>query len=134
MAIAHAAAPRQAAPATAPPVSEPALRAGAPAAATARATVERAAHPVAGLASNGKPPYPPAALRRGEQGIVVVRVTVGPDGSAQAASVQQSSGHSLLDEAAIGKVLRDWRFVPASRDGAPVTGSALVTFSFELEN
>lgn len=82
--------------------------------------------------SNDKPDYPPVSLRRREQGDVVVRVTVGTDGLPQSAVVVQSSGHPLLDEAALAKLRRDWRFVPATRDGAAVIGEALVPFSFRI--
>ncbi len=117
---------------TSAPTSAPAAASAAPS--VSHGPVERAARPIEGLAGNGKPDYPPAALRRREQGGVVLRVTVGPDGRARAAVVQQSSGHPLLDDAAVAKVLRDWRFAPATRDGVAVTGTVLVPFAFELAN
>lgn len=104
--------------------------AGAPAASAAPALIP--AHPVAGLAGNERPAYPPAALRRREAGEVVVRVAIGADGRPLSASIERSSGHPLLDDAALAKVLRDWRFAPAMRGGVAVAGSALVPFSFQI--
>jgi protein TonB len=131
--------PRPAKPVAAPPTAEapsaPSQAAAAPLAQAASAASEPAligAHPVAGLASNGKPAYPAAALHRREEGTVVVRVDVGTDGRPLSARVERSSGHPLLDDAAVGKVMSDWRFVPASRGGVPVAGSALVPFSFRI--
>lgn len=79
------------------------------------------------------PDYPAAALRRGEQGLAVVRVTVGADGRATTAIVAQSSGHALLDSAAVAKVLRDCRFVPARRNDEPVAGEALQPMNFRMD-
>lgn len=59
--------------------------------------------------SNLPPRYPPAALRRGQQGTVLLRVTCDEQGKVLAIEVVRSSGHPLLDEAAIDAV-RQWRF------------------------
>ncbi len=87
--------------------------------------------PVIGLASNAPPAYPPLALRRREEGRVVVQVTVSVSGAALAVSVVQSSGHPSLDTAAAEKV-RQWRFEPATRGGVPVQGVADAPITFRL--
>lgn len=46
--------------------------------------------------------YPPLAARRGWQGQVVLAFRVGVDGAIEAAHVAHSSGHALLDRAALG--------------------------------
>lgn len=46
--------------------------------------------------------YPPQALRRGWQGIVLLGFRVGIDGSIDSIHIAQSSGHALLDRAALG--------------------------------
>lgn len=46
--------------------------------------------------------YPPLAVRRGWQGQVLLAFRVGVDGAIEAVHVAQSSGHALLDRAALG--------------------------------
>ena len=91
------------------------------------------ARPSGGVAGNCQPVFPPAAVRRREQGLVVVRVVVSPDGRAVSASIAQSSGAETLDEAALAKVLRDCRFIPATRNGAPAEGTALQPMNFRIQ-
>ena len=100
----------------------------APASMTGRLVPPR---PMIGLASNGPPDYPPLALRRHEEGRVILRVTVSPTGSVLAVAVLQSSGHDALDAAAADKI-RQWHFVPASRGGVPVEGIADAPVNFRL--
>jgi len=79
----------------------------------------------------GTPPiYPKDALDRGLEGAVSLAVTVAPNGSISAVSVAKSSGHDMLDQAAIRAVKRDWKFQPGLKDGEPAPGSVTVTFSF----
>ncbi len=65
------------------------------------------------------PEYPPAAMRNGDQGTVLVRVEVGADGVPTSVEVAQRSGSRDLDRAAVNAV-RQWRFQPAQRDGQAV--------------
>ncbi|ORU94184.1 MAG: energy transducer TonB [Cycloclasticus sp. symbiont of Bathymodiolus heckerae] len=60
-----------------------------------------------------KPKYPSIARRRGQEGIVVLEITIGNNGHVNRASVVQSSGSSALDRAAI-KTIKTWKF-PASQ-------------------
>ncbi|WP_127476039.1 energy transducer TonB [Sulfurivermis fontis] len=46
--------------------------------------------------------YPPQAVRRGWQGIVLLGFRIGIDGDIEAIHIAQSSGHALLDRAALG--------------------------------
>jgi protein TonB len=78
------------------------------------------------------PTYPPMARRLGETGKVVLRVTLDERGSVARASVERSSGHPRLDEAALGAV-RGWHCTPARRNGQPVEATALQPFNFVLE-
>jgi protein TonB len=87
--------------------------------------------PVAGMAGNRPPVYPERARQRGEQGRVVLRVDVSVDGMPITVSVAQSSGHPVLDEAAIAAV-RQWRFVAATRGGTAVPAAADVPVRFTL--
>ncbi len=56
--------------------------------------------------------YPVEAIARGLQGEVLVLLMLDPDGSVAAARVEQSSGHRLLDAAALDAV-RALRSLPA---------------------
>lgn len=81
----------------------------------------------------GKPsaPYPIAALRNGESGTVMLRVTVGADGVPYGIAVARSSGSRTLDRAAMGAV-KSWRFSPGMRDGQPVPATVQIPVSYNL--
>ena len=110
------------------PEGPPTASRAAPAATSAPLVPPR---PLVGLAGNAPPRYPPIALRRREQGRVLLRVTVSAVGRVIAIAVQQSSGSDLLDSAAMAAV-RDWRFAPATRGGVPVEGIAEAPINFRL--
>jgi protein TonB len=80
---------------------------------------------------NNPPRYPPAAARRGIEGEVVLRVTVGPDGSPIDIQVHRSSRNRDLDRAAIDAVRR-WMFNPRRVNGEPVQGEVLVPIAFSM--
>ena len=61
---------------------------------------------------NREPPYPLAARRRRETEMVLLTVKVTPQGRAAKVELRQSSGHPLLDEAAL-QAARNWEFQPA---------------------
>jgi protein TonB len=63
---------------------------------------------------NPRPPYPAVARARNWEGVSRMRVYVLPNGSAGQVQLAGSSGHDVLDEAAVAAV-RGWRFVPAKR-------------------
>ena len=91
-----------------------------------------APRPVAGAAGNAPPDYPPAARRRAEQGRVVVRAEVDSDGGLPTSvTIAHSSGHTLLDQAAVAAVRR-WRFIPGLREGQAVRAIADVPIEFRL--
>jgi protein TonB len=80
---------------------------------------------------NPAPPYPPMSRRLGEQGRVVLRVFVLPNGQADAVLVQTSSNSSRLDQSARETVSR-WRFLPARRGEEAVAAWVLVPIAFSL--
>jgi protein TonB len=90
----------------------------------------RAATPAPG---NPKPHYPSLARRRGYEGQVLIQVALRADGRAAQVEVKKSSGHRVLDEAALAAV-REWRFLPAHRGGQPVTATVNVPISFRLDD
>jgi len=92
-----------------------------------------AVQPPQRLPGQAAPRYPPAALRRGETGTVVVSVQVDAEGRPAAVEVSQRSGSFELDRAALEAVSR-WRFEPArDASGQPVPGSIQVPFDFKTE-
>ncbi|MDR1934436.1 MAG: energy transducer TonB [Candidatus Accumulibacter sp.] len=82
--------------------------------------------------SNPPPAYPPASVRRQEEGTVILKVRVTADGRADELSVDQGSGFARLDQAAVDAV-RHWRFVPARRGEENVPGWVRVPVRFSLE-
>jgi protein TonB len=81
---------------------------------------------------NPAPRYPAAARRNGEEGTVLLRVLVTPDGKAAKVDVDRTSGSTVLDAAAADAVSR-WRFVPARRGADPVEAWVVVPMVFRLE-
>ncbi len=81
---------------------------------------------------NPAPRYPQAAKRNGEEGTVLLRVLVTPDGKAAKVDVDRTSGSTVLDAAAADAVSR-WRFVPARRGADPVEAWVVVPMVFRLE-
>jgi protein TonB len=73
-----------------------------------------------------------AARRNGEEGTVLLRVLVTPDGKAGKVELDRSSGSAVLDQAAAEAVSR-WRFVPARRDAEAVEAWVVVPMVFRLE-
>lgn len=118
-------APAEQAPVAPPPVLEPAPPApAAPAVSQARFDADYLRNP--------PPPYPPLARRMGEEGKVVLRVSVTPLGTADAIEVRSSSGSTRLDESAL-KTVRNWKFIPAKRGDLAVQSWVLVPIIFKLE-
>ncbi len=81
--------------------------------------------------NNPAPEYPAAAKLRREEGEVRLSVTVSPDGRPLWVSLLRSSGHALLDQAAIDAVER-WTFEPARAAGEPVEDRVIVPVRFSL--
>lgn len=81
---------------------------------------------------NRPPVYPRQARRRGIEGDVLLAVTIGADGASGEIAIERSSGHDVLDDAAVAAV-RSWRFEPATVAGKPVAGRLLVPIAFRLE-
>ncbi len=82
--------------------------------------------------NNPRPSYPMAARRMGWEGRVVLNVEVLAEGSCGDVNVFQSSGHEVLDNAAL-RTVKGWHFVPASRAGRPITQWFKVPIQFSLK-
>ncbi|MBT9522213.1 MAG: energy transducer TonB [Dechloromonas sp.] len=81
---------------------------------------------------NPAPAYPPLSRRMGEEGKVVLRVSVNAQGSADSVEIRTSSGSQRLDESA-QKTVRNWKFIPAKRGDSAVQSWVLVPIIFKLE-
>lgn len=82
---------------------------------------------------NPQPPYPSMSRRLGEEGKVLLKVRVLPDGNPASVDVEKSSSFGRLDEAARQAVAR-WRFVPAKRGDEPIEASVIVPIVFRLDS
>lgn len=78
------------------------------------------------------PDYPPLSREQGEQGVVLLQLTVEASGRPGEVSVVRSSGFVRLDKAARAAVQR-WRFQPAIENGQPVTAQLTLPVRFALD-
>lgn len=79
-----------------------------------------------------QPEYPSAAKRRGDQGLVVLRVLVNEKGIAEQVEVQKSSGFASMDEAGRKAVLHAL-FKPYIDKGKATPVYALIPIHFQLD-
>jgi protein TonB len=79
-----------------------------------------------------KPAYPPASIRLGETGTVLLRFLIDTEGRVKSSEVQSSSGHKRLDEAA-REALSLCQFKPGISDGQPVEAWATLRYTWVLE-
>jgi len=84
-----------------------------------------------GYLRNPPPVYPRSARERGEGGTVLLEVEVLASGRCGTVAVLESSGHALLDEAAVYAV-RQWVFKPARRWHQPVPFWVEIPITFRL--
>jgi protein TonB len=80
------------------------------------------------------PPYPITSIRLGEQGIVRLQLIVSADGRVISATVERSSGSSVLDQAAVDWVRAHWRYQPRTVDGQAQTATTEADIRFDLRN
>ena len=83
--------------------------------------------------NNPDPAYPALSSKLGEEGRVLLRVFVNPDGNPAQVEVRESSGYKRLDKAARDTVLH-WRFVPARQGDKGIATWVLVPISFSLRS
>ncbi len=104
---------------------------GSPASSDSKA-VNGAGGSLAVAAPGNRPPaYPNIARRRGQEGLVLLRVEVTSAGRVAAVQIATSSGHSILDRAAVDAV-EDWRFQPAVRAGQSIAATLEIPVRFRL--
>jgi len=105
-------------------------RATSGALATGTASPAEPAIPI--VLNNPVPAYPELARKRGQQGMVLLEVQVGPTGSVTQLRLHRSSGYQNLDRAALETVAR-WRFRPGKENEQPVSMWVRVPVRFVLE-
>jgi TonB family protein len=64
------------------------------------------------LSTHARPPYPPLSMRLAEQGVTVLDVTIGDDGTVARDAIVTTSGSERLDQAAAEFVKANWRWQP----------------------
>lgn len=82
---------------------------------------------------NPKPNYPGLSRRLHEEGTVVLRIYVSPQGAPERVELNKSSGYARLDQSALETIKQHWKFVPARRGDTPVGGWVLVPIAFTLQ-
>jgi protein TonB len=80
--------------------------------------------------SKPQPPYPPIAKAARASGTVVVSIIV--DESGKVTSAKATSGHPLLQQAAVQAAYQA-RFTPTLLSGQPVKVSGFITYNFVLQ-
>ena len=81
---------------------------------------------------NRNPPtYPIQAIRQGQQGEVILNITINAAGEVVDVQVEKSSGYRVLDRAA-EDAARHWRFNPGVKNGKPIGGVVRVPVNFSL--
>jgi len=84
------------------------------------------------LGTHTTPPYPDVARRLGEQGQVLLHLTISAQGDVVAATVAQSSGFADLDQSAVAWVVAHWKYKPAIQNGVAVVSVADAIVKFDL--
>ena len=82
---------------------------------------------------NPKPTYPMIARRNGYAGVVLLRVLILESGKVGKIALEKSSGHEILDKSALDAV-KNWIFIPSSRNGVTISSWVTVPIKFELKN
>lgn len=97
---------------------------------TASSDIEKPIFDAAFL-KNPQPSYPVFAKKRQQQGTVMLNVKVSIEGKAEMIELAESSGFSLLDEAA-QLAVANWRFIPARRGDVVIAASVIVPVRFAI--
>lgn len=79
-----------------------------------------------------KPKFPSAALKKGSEGSVKLRVVLNSDGRVKESKVTKSSGDPVLDQAAQNAVLR-WKMKPSAIKGLDLTKGRETIVEFKQE-
>ena len=97
------------------------------------APAENTAYSPGRVSGFGRNNYPRAAKERGWEGTVTLKVHILADGDIGEVIVTSSSGHDMLDEAAVDMV-KEGHATPARRGDKPVDSWVVVPYRFHLEH
>ncbi|MGC9403561.1 energy transducer TonB [Vibrio genomosp. F10] len=75
--------------------------------------------------------YPRSAKRRNIQGVVLVEVWLDPEGDQTKLTIVSSSGHQILDSAAL-KGISEWQFRHHKNDGQAIAHRVQIPINFKL--
>ena len=81
---------------------------------------------------NTSPPYPRKARRMGYEGVVMLKVLIDENGRVDDLTVLKSSGHTVLDRAALSAV-RKWLFEPGTEGGIKKKMWVKIPVRFDLK-
>ena len=81
---------------------------------------------------NTPPPYPRKARRFGYEGMVMLKVLINENGRVDDLTVLESSGHNVLDHAALSAV-RKWLFEPGTEGGIKKKMWVKIPVRFDLK-
>lgn len=76
--------------------------------------------------------YPRWAVQEGWQGTFVIAVEILKNGTVGRWKIMQSTGHSLLDQAAVNAI-HQWHFHPATEKGQAVVSCIEIPIHFKLQ-
>ena len=77
--------------------------------------------------------YPLIAKKNEWEGTVRIRVVIQPNGLPETISIKKTSGHKVLDNAAI-EAVRKTRFIPAKDGNIPVRSIVEIPIKFDLKS
>jgi len=107
-------------------------RAEDPARANTATAATPAAHPGPAPTTCPRPVYPKEALQAHWTGVSTVAFLIDTDGKVRNAKVLKSSGHDMLDDAAL-TTLQGCAFRPTMKNGRPVEAWQPIQFVWTLE-
>lgn len=85
----------------------------------------------ADFSKNLPPGYPAIAVRGNLEGVVTLRLDVSDHGDVWRVEVVESSGHTVLDQAAMTAVGK-WKGQPATQWGRPIASTEVLPIRFKL--
>lgn len=85
-----------------------------------------------GISYRVLPQYPASALKQGLEGVTVLSVYIGLNGTIQNVGVKSSSGVAELDQSAMAAVSQ-WKFNPASQGGTALASWFELPVRFTLQ-
>ena len=83
------------------------------------------------LSANQPPSYPREAIQKQLEGVVLLKLTIDMTGKITEVTIKKTSGHSILDRAAV-EAVRKWQARPAIEDGHPAESAEVLPICFKL--